>query len=312
MIRGAVIAACLAPTATTALELQVPATARLMAEERTAPDSYDIPVAAFDDGVLPVETLEGRVTRRSWRIDAPGVTTLQLLTPLREQLQAEGYDRVFECEADSCGGFDFRFSTEVLEAPKMFVDLTDYRFLAARKDGGDVPVWMSLLVSRTDTIGFLQVIEVAPESTPVGTPVRQTLPQPQAAQTTSWMSELPGILETSGRIVLSDLAFPSGSASLAEGGYESLTALAEYLKSKPDRLVALVGHTDTTGSLNANIGLSKRRAQSVVSRLINRHGIPEAQITGEGMGYLAPLTTNLTEEGREANRRVEAILLSTE
>lgn len=312
MIRGAVIAACLAPMAAKALELQVPATARLLAEERSAPDSYNIPVAAFSEGNLPVETLEGRVTRRSWRIDAPGVTTLQLLTPLREQLETEGFERIFECETEGCGGFDFRFSTEVLEAPNMFVDLTDYRFLAARKGPRDEAVWMSLLISRTDTTGFLQVIDVVPEATPIGTPVRQTLPQPQAAQTTSWMRELPGMLESSGRIVLSDLAFTSGSASLADGGYESLTALAEYLKSKPDRVVALVGHTDTTGSLNANIALSKRRAESVVSRLINQHGIPKNQVTAEGMGYLAPLTTNLTEEGREANRRVEAILLSTE
>lgn len=312
MMRLAAIAVCLAPMAATALELQVPATARLLAEERTAPDSYDIPIGAFGDGALPVQTLEGRVTRRSWRIDAPGVTTLQLLTPLREQLEAEGFARVFECEADSCGGFDFRFSSEVLEAPKMFVDLTDYRYLAARKESDGSPIWISLLISRTDTIGFLQVIEVAPESTPVGTPVRQTLPQPQATQISSWMGELPGRLERSGRIVLSDLAFKSGSANLADGGYESLTALAQYLKSNPDRVVALVGHTDTKGSLNTNIALSKRRAQSVESRLIDRHGIPAAQITAEGMGYLAPLTTNLTDEGREANRRVEAILLSTE
>ncbi|MCR9113710.1 MAG: OmpA family protein, partial [Rhodobacteraceae bacterium] len=39
---------------------------------------------------------------------------------------------------------------------------------------------------------------------------------------------------------------------------------------------------------------------------------PRQQLEAGGMGYLSPLTTNLTPEGREANRRVEAVLLNTE
>ena len=73
--------------------------------------------------------------------------------------------------------------------------------------------------------------------------------------------------------------------------------------------MVLVGHTDSVGLLEPNIALSRSRAESVRQRLINQYGVPEDRIDAHGMGYLAPIATNLTAQGREANRRVEAVLL---
>jgi OOP family OmpA-OmpF porin len=73
--------------------------------------------------------------------------------------------------------------------------------------------------------------------------------------------------------------------------------------------VALVGHTDATGSLDANIALSRKRAASVKDRLVRAYGIAVSRLDAEGMGYLAPIASNLTQAGRDANRRVEAVLL---
>ena len=73
-----------------------------------------------------------------------------------------------------------------------------------------------------------------------------------------------------------------------------------------------MGHTDTVGGLEANVALSRRRAASVRDRLIERHGVPAEQLEAHGTGYLAPVAPNTTAEGREANRRVEAVLLETE
>jgi OOP family OmpA-OmpF porin len=50
----------------------------------------------------------------------------------------------------------------------------------------------------------------------------------------------------------------------------------------------------------------------VLERLAGQYGVARSQLEAEGMGYLAPVATNLTPEGREVNRRVEVILLSTE
>ena len=71
----------------------------------------------------------------------------------------------------------------------------------------------------------------------------------------------------------------------------------------------LVGHTDTVGSLDANIALSRRRAEAVRARLVEAHGVDGARIDARGVGYLAPAVANDSDEGREANRRVEAVLL---
>ena len=51
---------------------------------------------------------------------------------------------------------------------------------------------------------------------------------------------------------------------------------------------------------------------AVVTRLVERHGVDSAQVSYDGVGYLAPRATNLTPEGRTKNRRVEVILTSTQ
>ncbi len=116
-------------------------------------------------------------------------------------------------------------------------------------------------------------------------------------------------LEAEGRVVLEGLAFASGSAELASGGAAALDALAAWLAQDPARRVVLVGHTDATGPLDANLALSRRRAQAVAARLEAAPGVSPAQVEASGAGFLAPRATNLTPEGRDANRRVEAVAL---
>ena len=124
--------------------------------------------------------------------------------------------------------------------------------------------------------------------------------------------DLAGALRTKGHVVLTDLEFETGSSALGAGNFASLDRLAGFMAAEPGARVALVGHTDSIGGLAGNIALSKRRAQSVRQRLIEAHGIDGARMQAEGMGYLSPVASNLEPEGREANRRVEVILLSIE
>ncbi len=115
-----------------------------------------------------------------------------------------------------------------------------------------------------------------------------------------------------GHVILPGLQFKSGSSDLDEGGDAALGELATFLKSNATLRVALVGHTDTVGGLDANIALSKRRAGSVLEKLVSDYGVPRSQLDAEGMGYLSPIAPNLSQEGREINRRVEAVLLNSE
>ena len=295
--------------------LALPSNARLTREVVKSAASYSAPVAPYSAGLLPVFDVQGRITKQAYRIPQQGITPQQILTPIEESLEAAGFEPLFKCQDRFCGGFDFRFSTDVLPAPDMFVDLFDYIFLTTRRlpDGGTASEYITLLVSRDSTAGYVQIIQITPTgASPLPTERGEALVVDAVTSLRPPESPIGTQLETQGHAILSDLAFETGSADLGQGAFASLEALATYQRANPSRKVALVGHTDTVGALSGNIALSKRRATSVMQRLATAHGIPSAQMEAEGMGYLAPVLSNLTPEGREANRRVEVVLLSTE
>lgn len=288
--------------------LNFPGNANLQTEQVIPLDSYDLPVGIWEDGMIPTRKVEGQLTRQAWRIAAPALTTLQLLRPLREQLRNDRYQVIFECQTEACGGFDFRFAIDTLPPPDMRVSIGDFRFLTAERVTGDGTEYVTLLVSRTALAGFVEVTQIAPvgaEALVMGAdapPLRGIGTSPDAS--------LVEQLDRTGRAVIADLVFQTGSAQLGDGDFPALQALADYLLLDPDRRVALVGHTDSAGGLEANIALSKRRAASVLERLVADHGVPRRQVEAEGVGYLAPIASNATETGREANRRVEVVVTS--
>ncbi len=310
MIRSFALVSLLLAQPALAVTLDMPGNALLQAEESLALGSYTVPTGAFAQGQMPAETVEGEVLRQAWQYDAPDLSTLQILVPLREQLTADGFSILFECDTDQCGGFDFRFGIDVMDAADMYVDLGDFRYLAAKADRADGPEYVGLLVSRSSLLGFLQVTRIGP---PTGAPAIVTVAQPPVRATgTAPPGDFAAQIEINGRVILSDLAFETGSAQLGPGPFASLQTLADYLLANPSRRVALVGHTDSQGALDANIALSKRRAGSVLERLVTDYAIPRSQLAAEGMGFLSPLASNLTPEGRDLNRRVEVIITSTE
>lgn len=326
LLLGATILGAMPGPAPAAPALTLPAEAIRTAETVTAPGSYALPTGPWADGRISTRQTEGTVTSTAWRIGQPGITTLGLLAPLRDQLVAEGFHILYQCATDACGGFDFRYDLAVLPEPEMHVDLGDFRFLSAERTGPDGDDYISLLVSRSSSSGFVQMTRVTDtEAAPVmlasADPVAGLLlasrgegagaPPPKAAVFAPDASVIGAQLETEGVVALDDLAFDSGAGRLEEGRFASLDALAAYLKAHPDRRIVLVGHTDATGSLDANIALSRKRAGAVADRLTGDYGVDPAQISADGVGYLGPRASNLTEAGRQMNRRVEAILAST-
>lgn len=85
--------------------------------------------------------------------------------------------------------------------------------------------------------------------------------------------------------------------------YGYLNKLAETLKRINAR-IQVKGHTDSVGSDEVNMNLSRERAQSVVNYLLNK-GVNRSRLSYDYYGASRPLTTNDTEEGRAMNRRVE-------
>jgi OOP family OmpA-OmpF porin len=100
-----------------------------------------------------------------------------------------------------------------------------------------------------------------------------------------------------------NLEFDFGKATIREHSDESLNKLASLLVAKGFSL-KLSGYTDNVGSVEANLKLSKDRAEAVKTYLAQQ-GADPAKITAEGYGKSNPIASNKTEKGRQINRRVE-------
>lgn len=109
------------------------------------------------------------------------------------------------------------------------------------------------------------------------------------------------------------ILFPSASASIAEGGYEVLSKIADKLK-EIDNPIVIEGFTDNipinTIQFPSNWELSVARAISVARYFIDEKSIEERRITVSGFGEHNPIDTNDTPEGRSNNRRIEIIILN--
>ena len=111
-------------------------------------------------------------------------------------------------------------------------------------------------------------------------------------------------------VTLSDeILFDVDEAELKPGGMQRLARVAEFLRQNPDRNVLVEGHTDSTAPDDYNLALSQRRANAVEDFLIAQ-GVDPTRISATGYGERQPLATNDTVAGRQANRRVEIVVLN--
>jgi outer membrane protein OmpA-like peptidoglycan-associated protein len=108
-------------------------------------------------------------------------------------------------------------------------------------------------------------------------------------------------------LTLGDVLFDTGKAELNSGASRKLDQLAQFLSEHPDRRVQIDGFTDSIGSDAFNQELSRRRADSVKSALLNR-GVSSSRMGTEGYGKAYPVANNSDSGGRQLNRRVEVVI----
>jgi len=101
-----------------------------------------------------------------------------------------------------------------------------------------------------------------------------------------------------------DALFATDHATLAPTARESLDRLLNERKDHTYSQVTVTGFTDSVGSDDYNLALSKRRAESVAAYL-KAHGLKADSMTVSGRGKADPVASNATPEGRASNRRVE-------
>lgn len=106
-------------------------------------------------------------------------------------------------------------------------------------------------------------------------------------------------------VELHGVYFDTASADLLPASDATLTAVAQVIKTHPDWVLTVEGHTDNVGTAAYNMDLSKRRAQAVRAALVQRFGVRPDRLAAQGFGFTRPIDTNTTAVGRAHNRRVE-------
>ena len=106
------------------------------------------------------------------------------------------------------------------------------------------------------------------------------------------------------------LTFDSGSSTVKPQFDATLKEIARTVRTRNQSFVDVFAHTDTSGSAQANLALSQKRATAVASYL-GGHGVARARIAAKGYGESAPLyNPEVSEEQKAANRRVEIRLVA--
>ena len=136
------------------------------------------------------------------------------------------------------------------------------------------------------------VVEPAPAPVPEPAPVPPPPPPPVQEKVT----------------IALNVEFDTNKAIVKDKYYDEIKRVADFMKEFPDTTCEIGGHTDNVASAAYNQKLSEKRANSVRQYLIDKFGIDSSRITATGYGLTKPTASNDTEEGRQKNRRIDAVM----
>ena len=114
-------------------------------------------------------------------------------------------------------------------------------------------------------------------------------------------------LEKTGKAVI-HVNFATDQTQILPTSTPQMNAVVALLKADQSLKLAINGYTDDTGSEEHNVTLSDGRAKAVLTALVSA-GIKPDRLQAKGYGRLSPVSTNMDEEGKAANRRVELVKL---
>jgi len=270
---------------------------------------YTYAQVAFEEFTLPLgkiaggkfaksQHLEGKITSIEYNMPEKR-SVLEVFRNYETGLKQGGFEILYSCAASDCA------SGSVGDAPPLYGGGGDryepnwegnqLRYLSAKlsRPAGDVYAALSVVNPYGDAVtGYLYVVEVKPMETGL---------------VTVNAAALESGLARSGHVEVSGILFDFNKSDVKPESKPALEEVAKMLKAKGSMKVWVVGHTDNVGTLEANMKLSEARAAAVAKFLVAGYGIDAARLKGYGVGPLAPVASNESEEGRAKNRRVELV-----
>jgi OOP family OmpA-OmpF porin len=255
-------------------------------------DAARLQAAPFKNGKAADERrLEGRVTRIAYRTN-PGPSILEVSRNFETQLAKAGFETLVACDTDACGAIPFTEAIDALPMPQMWIDGFNYRYYAGRKAEGGRETYAAVLVSKSNDDIYAQLVVAV-----VGAMENKMVDAGAMAK---------GLREQ-GHIALYGIYFDTDKAVIKPESRPTLEEIAKLLRAQPQLNVFIVGHTDSQGTHEYNADLSRRRAEAVAAELAKSYKIVATRLKTAGVGFLAPIGSNATDDGRALNRRVELV-----
>ena len=157
------------------------------------------------------------------------------------------------------------------------------------KDGKEL--WAKLQFNFGANYLYLTIVE------------KQAMAQEVVADAKSMATDI----STSGKVAIYGIYFDFNKADVKPESDPTLKEITKLLSQNPKLKLYVVGHTDNVGDFNYNVKLSQARADAVVKELVSKHKVDSTRLKPVGVGPVAPVTSNDTEDGKAKNRRVELV-----
>jgi OmpA-OmpF porin, OOP family len=268
------------------------------------------------------QRVEGRVTRILY-VGPPDRSPLEIVRNYELELKKNGFEPMYACAAAACGEQDgllaqfylYPLDKRLSQTPPPGIGRQDgqvseyalaspvnQRYLAMKRARPEGDVYVSVYVATNRFTGhketqdhpviLLDVIDAVPIET---------------GMVTIDAAAMAKDISASGHVALYGIHFDTDKADLKPESQATLQEITKLLTQDPSLKLLVVGHTDNVGGFDYNVGLSQRRAAAVVKELTAKHGIAAGRLISAGVGMLAPLAPNDSEQGRAKNRRVELV-----
>lgn len=259
-------------------------------------DAFEIPLGPIvkENQYTSTQRVEGRVTKFKYTVPA-NRSGLEVTRNYKDALQKAGFQILWDCEGGACLDPKFPYGytdtnsgvwCKNCEEPMHYLAAKlarptgdAYVALVIEKDKFEGGTWLTIVETKAMAGGMVNVNAQA----------------------------MANDIASSGHVALYGIYFDTGKSTIKPESKMALDEIAKLLNAQTSLRLHVVGHTDNVGQLPANMTLSKQRAEAVVNALVNDYHIAPARLIGNGVGPLAPVASNQSEDGRAKNRRVELV-----
>lgn len=246
--------------------------------------------------------VEGELVRITYVV-RPGASPAEVFGKLKAELLAKGFKPIYEARGTELGRAQGNLYQN-LEGQLLEYSPKGAHFLSAKRDGAPTTAYVAAYVTAYE-LGTTRV-RIRPGQAVAQIDIVEVKPTNDRLVVVS-AGDISKGLETSGRVALYGILFDSNRSDIKPESRPAIDEIAKFLRSTPNARLDVVGHTDNVGGYDSNLDLSRARAAAVVGTLVGQYSINPQRLRASGVGFLAPVASNMTEDGRSKNRRVELL-----